>query len=309
MKKNTIRLAGYLAVILILVACGSVETPPWPPTSTFVPAPTKTPLPPLPDFQDMITYGLGGGGISNCMVPEYQPPVIYGTRNTWQSVAGICGYQIPIPMNTPIHVTVSSGMYVLDGVFQFIPYFGDDGNFHGSIDWFESHSDSYSLLADSCTENSCTYMDVDLWWPVGLPDGTWQLRLSWSGEEFTGDFNAGINTLPALSVIDSTSYQKLRGIDAGKQCHKITPDQDLRVYGIGLAYNSIIYLPIYEETSTVGFFRHFDTQLASTDHRGMINVNLNGPFQPGKSYMIAATTDPDPNINFNANPSDCFTVR
>lgn len=246
-------------------------------------------------FDQMLTFGGGGGGgQGNCIVSKDPPPAIYAFQDEdYSHMIAICAFDYPIPIDLPIHLSVSStdGQYVLQ--------------------------DDFLINRDVSDGNGRyrTYWAGEYWWPLGLPAGYWQWKLSWDGGDAYGTFATGISS-PEVSVLDSQAYSKLRATTYLSQCHLAGGATGLTVAGRGFPANSSIYIPIYEQ---IGYteYQPFYVQNTTTDGTGAFKMDLYGPFTSGKSYVVMGLSDP--NAQYIAagnildrgvvgNAVDCFTV-
>lgn len=282
---------------------------------TVIPSSTNTNLPPLPDFGQLLAMGEGGGGGSTCMAPVHPPPVVYAQRSSYGAhVAGICIYDVALPINIPIHVALISpdGIIALQGDFQSMG--GPAADWLGAPEY-----KAFKGYADSCDGANCRYWGMEFWWPANLPDNTWRVSLSWNGGEVQGMFDTGNGaTLPEASVQDALVYSALRPAETYSGCHPVSGPSELMVAGRGFPANAVVYVPVYEHVEGKQF-RFLNAQILVADGYGTIHGVLNSPFQSGKKYAIAGVTDatlsliaPDKSglvsfVNL-ANAADCFYV-
>ena len=255
-------------------------------TPTIIPSPTNTPLPPLPDFGQILAFGVGGGGGSACMAPRYPPPTVHAARSSKGThVAGICVYDIALPLNTPIHVILTSpdGTIILQGDFQSsgAPW----------AYWLDKDGKSYEGYAENCDDTSCRNWGMEFWWPADLPGNTWQLRLSWNGGEAVGIFDTSLEaTLPELSAQDAFVGRTIRPSASTSPCHPVASAAGLAVAGRGFPANAVVYVPVFEQVEGTQY-RFLNAQIFVADGNGVIYGALNGPFQSGKKYALAGVTD------------------
>jgi hypothetical protein len=281
---------------------------------TIVSPPTNTPLPPAPDFGQVLSFGFGGGAGHTCMVSEFPPPVAYVARGrNGAHVAGLCVYDIALPINVPIHMALISpdGTILIQGDFQF---WGEQYSH-----WIERPEyKGYDGYAGNCDTASCRNWGLEFWWPANLPENIWQVHLSWNGGDVFGTFHS-IPTLPELTVHDALVFSELRPVDTINGCHPVASATGYMVAGRGFPANTVIYVPVFEQVEGTQQARFLNTQIFVSDGNGAIYGALTGPFQSGKRYAIAGVTDatlplltPDAlaNSGFNilGDAADCFFV-
>jgi hypothetical protein len=280
---------------------------------TMVPPPTNTPLPPAPDFGQLLSFGSGGGGGGPCGALLVPSPVVYAARGSRGAhVVDLCVFDVALPINAPIHITLTSpdGIIMLQGDFQF---WGER-----SSHWLgRPEYKGYDGYAENCDAANCRNWGLEFWWPANLPDNVWQVHLSWNGGEVFGAFQ-NIPTLPELTVHDALVFSELRPAETFSGCHPVAGSTGFMLVGRGFPANTVVYVPIFEQVEGIQA-RFLNTQIFVTDGNGTIYGSLIEPFQPGKQYAIAGVTDatlplltPDvlANSGFNVleDAADCFFV-
>jgi hypothetical protein len=280
---------------------------------TIVPSPTNTLLPPAPDFGQVLSFGSGGGAGHTCMVSEFPPPVAYVARGRdGAHVAGLCVYDIALPINVPIHMALTSpdGAILIQGDFQF---WGE--RYSHWIERFEYKG--YDGYAGNCDTANCRNWGLEFWWPANMPLGTWQVHLSWNGGEVLGAFQ-NVPALPEFTVQDSLVFSELRPAETFSGCHPVASATGYMVAGRGFPANTVVYVPVFEQVEGIQA-RFLNTQIFVTDGTGAIYGALTGPFQSGKQYAIAGVTDATlplltPDVLANSgfkilgDAADCFFV-
>jgi hypothetical protein len=241
----------------------------------------------MPDFGQVLAFGVGGGGGGTCMAPLYPPPVVYAARGVKGiHVIGLCVYDIALPINTEIHLTLSSpdGNFILQGDFQ------SRGDYYA--DWLGAPEfKGFKGFSENCDGTACRNWGMEFWWPANLSVGVWQVRLTWPGGEVTGIFDPSIEaSLPELTVHDSLTQTAIRPSTSQSSCHLVDGAIGLKVAGRGFPINAVVYVPVFEQVEGTQY-RFLNVQIFVADGNGVIYGALNGPFQSGKKYAIAGVTD------------------
>lgn len=270
---------------------------------------------PLPEFGQVLGYGSGGGGGSVCVGDVPSPTGVYAQR--WQDgghVAELCVFDTAMPVNVPIHVELISPdkTILLKGDIQF------SGNGQG-VYWLGFENEFNYSYTSNCDEKSCLYWGIEFSWPTNLPDGNWQVRLSWDGGEALGTFQTDIHaSLPELSVHDALATEALRPSTLLGSCHPVESGEGLIAAGRGFPANAVVYVPIFEqEVSTK--YNYLTAQVFTADADGNVYGALTADFQPGKKYVLGGVTDstlssitPDDGglVNFGSlkEAVDCFYI-
>ena len=273
-------------------------------TPTILPSSTNTPLPTLPSFNQVLNFGGGGGAGHTCMAPAFKPPVVYAAWSGYAAhVAGICGFDSPLPVNTPIHVEISypDQQITLQRDLMLKPGNGSEG----TAGWIAPLGDHYGNWASACNTQGCLSWGIEFWWPSGVSNGVWQILLTWNGGKYSTTFDAA-TSLPELSEWDNLSQSLLSPAGSLDSCHPVPSGTTLSVVGRGFPANTLVYVPVFEETGTTEF--HFlYTQAFTTDNAGALMGALTGPFQSEKKYIVAGVTDPSASLTAG-NAIDCFII-
>ena len=274
----------------------STSTPTYTPTST----PTNTALPPLPDFDQVISFG-GGGGDAPCLfVPNRPLPAVDGGL-AWDGfyymrsgILCIWGAPFNIPLN--IWFTSPSRQVVLGTRIQVqLP--------NEKVLWLDENNIQGNSLNYQFSTTTAIYLNI--WWPAELKSGIWQVSVQWSGDGITGTFNAETSS-PKLSVADMRSKTTLMS----GRCHRVEAAEQPRVVGEKFPANRPVYVLVYENE------RLYETQITQADQNGKFLLTLSQPFSPGRTYGLVGVTDPNVEITVNGrlntdvigDAADCFTV-
>jgi hypothetical protein len=219
-------------------------------------------------------------------------------------VAGICGSKSPLPENTLIHLEITSPD-------EEITLRGTLINNSGV-----SHNWTDDLYYDPfiCNEQVCTSWGIEFWWPSGLPEGIWQVLLTWDGGNYSTTLDVVV-AKPELSVLDDRAKTDLRRAASLNPCHWVSTSANLSVVGRGFPPNIPVYVPVYEETEQWEYrFSHAETFIS--DQNGDFVGQLTGSIGSGKSYILIGVSDPGNPYAFGGqifmdvvgNAIDCFIV-
>lgn len=264
--------------------------------------PTNTPLPPLPEFDDVLTFGGGGGG-GQCGVPPSLPPAL--EVNQFNNVLALCMWGVNFGL--PFEIT----------------FYAPDGRIAGPIkllvdrraskvNWHGYHQDEFSFIADG------TFAEIEIWWPIDYPTGQWRACAYGGGLEAGTDFTVQKNASPPyIAALDPRPWNEITPGVITDGLHMLRLKNNRRVDMLGLGYpaNSTIYLLTYRKTTpTSQDFTLMTTQAAYSDFSGKVTAELQGPFDPGSSYLLVGVSDPNTRIITENNgliqerPHDYFRI-
>jgi hypothetical protein len=249
-------------------------------TSTSTPTTTLTPkLPPMPDFDPVINFGGGGGGIGECNYPN-QPNNINIDFNYFLQALHMCIMMYGFNFNQPFRLAINQ----LDGSvnwnsrdlsFDFdnkaIRWDGYPGT-HGSISW---------------TSDGTMFVDIDIWWPGIFSRGTWRIRAIQEKFNATGVF-----------PVEET-HSTIRVLPRGADNEVIPGSQRVskgRVNANGWNYppNTPVYILLYQDvTPPLGKYTYklIQKQVVVSNAKGNIAVELSAPVDNG-FYALYGITDP-----------------
>jgi hypothetical protein len=269
---------------------------------------TYTPLPPLPDFEEVLSFG-GGGGDAPCLyIPDKSLPATEGGTAFGAyflpRTAILCIWGAPFNVPLQVSMTSPSGQTTLRGSVQ-----------------VESATDKVLWLGQNLRESSslATRLDnttaifLSLWWPGSLESGVWNVDVQWSGGKISGTFTAETRIHPEVSVVDSrSSNMVLPG-----RCHTILDYQNIEAVGENFPSNSLAYILVYKSTGEYGDARLIGTQSAQADVSGYFATQLDQEFEPGLTYYVVGIWDPNAviskaggSVNYDvvADAIDCFSI-
>ena len=299
MKRNRFfRIGGSIFATLLTLSCYFSETRPEPSVEPYVPpvtdvSPTNTPLPPLTDFEEVLTFGGGGGGEPGCIVdPGYRPAIT--VEQDWRIIynyVDLClwgvissGLSFRLELISPDgKIFRSNGLSVEQNTLE-VQWEGYQG--------FEGYFDQRQNVAG-----------LFISWPNDLLSGKWHANA------YVGDFQ----TVADLSIVreDQPSISAL-DLRAGTEIIPVTFQNNLPFHPLGLKNNgnvdvfgmhypanALIYVLLYQETSSLEptlEFTLIHKQSVLSDSNGSITTELSGPFEVDQSYLIIGISDPNISI-------------
>jgi hypothetical protein len=331
MKRNMFFRIGVCSLATLLTLSCSISEPqpepsvepsiePYIPPVTDV-SPTNTPLPPLPDFDQLLWFGGAGGGYAwTC--PDFfsytgPSPAAQGGLSFASTNANSMAFQnLPrlaylclwgFPADKPFKVSLISP----DGSHSL------NGDFSVSVD---STGDQILIWDNREAEDS--YMtnpgnglaaEIDFWWPGNLQGGIWKIDVTWQGGSITGDFDAGDKSLPEISLEDPGVEGQVLPV-----CHSVASRSDFFAIGESFPVNSQAYILLYEPFPLFqkGMDRNYQLvwkDSVITDGNGSFRSRLSYDIEPGVTYQLIAVTDSNISISHQLfsdtiGAVDCFSV-
>ncbi len=175
------------------------------PTSTPTPTNTSVPTLPPPDFDQLLTFG-GGGGDAPCLyVPNRSLPAVEGSTAFGDYYGGraaiLCIWGAPFGVPLDIYLTSPNRQTVLKGSAVVEPS-------TSKVKWQGKELAIGS--GGAANLGSTTAMYLSLWWPAQLEPGTWQVQVLWPGDGVFGSFTAKTGNSPQLSMMDPRAMNELR---------------------------------------------------------------------------------------------------
>jgi len=271
--------------------------------------PTYTPLPPLPDFEDVLTFGGGGGG-PPC-IQSNTPNTITSPNVTYGKFSLLCMVILGMDFNKPFRLQLTapnSKVYIsphllLNQSTKAVQWEGYQG-FAGYAGW---------------SGNGILYVSIDTWWPSSLSEGQWQVQAYGSNFLATGSFSVTKRTgRPYITAADSRSETQIMPGTSGSGLHPVRlKDNDrIDVTGSDFPANTEIYVLLYRYIASLPEKAEFIQKLSViSDSAGLIKTELSGPFEVGQSYLVIGLSDPGTSlsggvINSDPNfPSDFFQIE
>jgi hypothetical protein len=278
------------------------------PTDTVTPTITNTPLPPLPDFAEAITF-IGGGGGPLCL--GFNTPNAISTDVVFGKFSLSCMVILSMDFNKPFHLQMAapngkvykSSNLLLNQNTKAVQWEGYQG-FTGSAQW---------------SGNGILHVMINTWWPNSLPEGEWQIQAYGDYILATGSFVVIKKTgRPYITAFDSRSESQIMPGTWMSGLHPVRLKNNgrLDVAGSDFPANTEIYVLLYRHISSnpekVQFFQKLSV---TSDSSGSIKAELEGPFEEGQSYLLIGLSDPNTPLDggvFNSNPnfpSDYFMIQ
>lgn len=271
------------------------------PTAVPVSTSTGTPLPPLPGFEQTLTFGGGTGcdrcGMGYCLANQNLAirPSVFGTSiNEWnepsERTGYLCLWGITPELPFTVRLTSPDGNTVLSSDFV---YNAGKLSWDGNPRYVDSHESDDGLIN----------AELPILWPIGVPTGIWQITSVGRGLQAQGsldDTRLGgdeVNRVQEVGVVDGSLGSRI--VPAN---HLFVPSAEtggLNVTGRGFTPASIVFVLIYQRTdrtgSDEGYVNLWDLRHAHAvvaDDQGAISTEIPGPFYTGQTYMVVSVSDP-----------------
>ncbi|MBI5935254.1 MAG: hypothetical protein HY867_16255 [Chloroflexi bacterium] len=261
-------------------------TPTFLPTFTFTI--TNTSLPPLPDFDELVTFGGGGGG-GECGVPPSLPPAL--EVHQYNNVLVLCMWGVNFGL--PFEITFNAPDGRIAGPIKLLV---DQRT--GKVKWQGYHQDDFLAIAD--WGNNGTFAEVQIWWPIDYPTGQWQAVAYGEGLQASDYFQVQKESShPYIAALNPRPWNDITPgiIDRGLHMIQLKGNRKVNMLGLGYPLNSIVYLLTYRgNTPSSQDFILIATQAVHSDFNGSFTAELIGAFDPGQSYLIVGVCDPNAHI-------------
>jgi hypothetical protein len=274
-------------------------------------APTNTPLPPLPEFEQVITFLAGGGG-GECDYPK-SPNMINVPSARYGRYAQFCMTILGMEFDEPFYLqltapngkTYTSPAIWLDQETKDLLWDGYPQSFSGYASW---------------SGNGILYAGILIWWPSSLSEGQWQVQAYSDRFRATGVFSIAQQAGKSyINAIDSRYENQIMPGNNFSGRHPLMPKGNggVDVFGRGFPADKTVYVLLYHfipVKGTSGKAEWLQTAAILADHSGQIQMELAGPVKDGESYLVIGLTDPSTPLNgdfLNSNsrfPSDYFMV-
>jgi len=285
------------------------------PTNTRTSTPTKTPLPPLPDFEDVLSFSPGSGG-GVC-------PGVDSTSNSiqimqlGQHIYG-CFWLWGIDFNKPFQFFLSQ-VDNPNGVYLKSPNLYFDSN-NGKMQW-----EGYPIWDEfghgyGDSNGALFVYDFGVWSPVPLSPGQWRFSVVQKGStfgEFWSDFWVEKEDIhPSISAVNSLAKTEVMPLGLStRHLLGLKDNGKIDVIGADFPPNTPIYVLLYRKLSSLtGEMVLISKQVVQANSYGSITTELSGPFDPGQDYLVVGVSDPNTRLvdeygNLNGElPRDYFEV-
>lgn len=272
------------------------------PTRTATPTATKTPLPPLPDFDEVLSFGGGGGGSPvGCEKYPSKPNRVQVYPNfgreadfcfTLTNIDSKAAFQLNLLQLNGGALSLSLGNLTLDRKSK-------------TVLWNKTRNGG---RIDQWTKSGTIQFIVRVWWPISLPPGNWRLTISQSGSLLAStDFSIFPQTnQPYINVVGIRSNRELAPIPPFASPFIEHPIDmvpgHLEVFGIGYPSDTLVYVLLYR--SNGGSFLLIDKEAWLSDHSGNVIGEFTGSFGVLDNYLLYGVTDPDTVLSIGS--ASCF---
>ncbi len=295
--------------------------PPAPPTS----APGSglggaAELPPVPDFEAVLSYGGGGGGGDpGCSSdPGIRPALTIEPEDfrLTENYIELCLWGAVKP-----GVSFRVGLISPEGRKFLSHALSADSDWN--LQW-EGYPGVDELVMSYVQPSGDAGIAVS--WPADLPEGIWQASASIGNTELTAQAlikrsgkpsisaihpGTGTEILPALVAAYSLPFRPLPFLNNGP----------VDVRGVNYPINTPVFVLLYKSdtpTNPINYIhlRLVHQQTVLSDAQGKVNTQLGGPFEGGLPYVLIGTSDPnaklasDPDFYFAGQvPHDGFRIE
>ena len=256
--------------------------------------PTNTPLPPLPEFDQVITFADGGGG-SECDYPK-SPNTINVPSARYGRYAQFCMTILGMEFDEPFYLqltapngkTYTSPAIWLDQGTKDLLWDGYPQFFSGYASW---------------SGNGILYADILIWWPSSLSGDNGRFRpivIVSAPQAFFRSPNRPGNRISTPSI-SRYENQIMPGNNFSGR-HPLMPKGNggVDVFGRGFPADKTVYVLLYHfipVKGTSGKAEWLQTAAILADHSGQIQMELAGPVKDGESYLVIGLTDPSTPLN------------
>ncbi len=258
----------------------STQTPADQPTAvpTVPGGVTDTPLPPLPDFQQLVTFGIGGGGGPGPCA-EYQntaPAIVVLIDQSAQS-AILCLSGVLYDRPFQLKLISPDGRSLQSNNIRLNQATGD-------VEW----SGYQGFFASADSTGGSPSMTLSIWWPNSLPAGQWHISASSNGFQAESDFS--VERTPGIVVLD-TGFGNEIIPSTERHRHPFKANGHADVLGLNYPAHTPVYVLLYHQLTPIDFAL-VDAQAIVSDGNGSISTELAGPFESNANYMLVGITDP-----------------
>ena len=309
-KKHCFELMLLGAAILFLVACNLSsllpQTPNSPPVvtqmeqptlastlpSAIIPAWTFTPLPPMPDFEEILTFGGGGAGQLGCDHGYPPTPNSISVSTTFGRHAILCVFLQNVNTAAPIQLNLTqyggTGMVLRSN------------NLILDRGWHRAHWDGFEAEGniETWTRDSLIKFVLSVWWPVTLPAGDWRFTVSQvGGLQVSGDFRVSKQVDRSyINALDARSEQELTPDNpfVAVQPLQLSDNGRVTVAGTDFPPDVPVYILLYHEKDKfISEYDLIEKKIMISSHSGSIAGELSGPFGAGQTYILYGVTNPN----------------
>jgi hypothetical protein len=277
-------------ILAVISACGgqgSTPTPSSPAQALLLPptltlTPSSTPLPPIPDFDQVVNFGGGGGG-RPAIYPGFSPSmsVFMEPLNPAATL-----YLWGVRFNLPFQLQLISP----DGrVFQSTDIWVENST--GEIQW-EGYQ---AFLGGANMAANPRYVSLLIWWPNNFPSGQWHISASGDGLQASTDFIVEARNGPSLDVLDTRPSNEIIPFYGRHPAHE---DGTGDLVGLNYHPNIPVYLLLYHESPAVYLqFELLNKQVVVSDSNGTITAKLAGLSESEEQFLVVGVSDPETQLS------------
>lgn len=267
------------------------KTPTERPTSTF----TNTPLPPLPDFQDVITFASGAGG-GPCMEQEYAPNYL----DVWVSPNGerfnICYWLWGMDLQQPFQIVltqpgISNGAYLHTAKL----FFDSSGKVLGKGFPTQTYFGYWNVLN---TGTLAGYFNIQT--PTRLAPGVWRFSIVQDSGRFgmvSVDSQVEEDRYTFITVHSNRPADELLPASGAFNPYKLIlpgDDGNIDVSGENFPANTPIYVLLYRSIpDSLNEWMLIEKRSVLSDVNGSIHAELTGSYSADDSYLLIGLSDPN----------------
>jgi hypothetical protein len=275
----------------VTVPSKTAAIPPAPTLTAFVMATvTVSPLPPIPEFDELLYFGGGGAGLV-CADDQYPGasnrisayPVYGKGVNLCMNLEGfnlVEQFRLTLTQSSGKQMVLESNGFVLDPNKRLV--------------YWNGYGDRGSIA--SWAGDGTIHLALRVWWPVTLPGGKWSVTISQpSGFEAAGNFTVERDKNRSYAnALDPNSATEI--LPAGIPGHGIHTNLsgNLEVAGLGYPPEAAIFVLLYRERDFQegGGYQLVQKRGVTSDRTGTFSAELAGPFEAGQTYLLYGVTDP-----------------
>jgi hypothetical protein len=280
-------------------------------THTATSTATNTYLPPVPDFEELLSFGAGGGG-GFCNGIDYAPNdarVSQTNKAIW-----LCLYLRKIKFSQPFNITL---MRLGDGTIMFTPDLRLNQE-NKTLTWtgYQESNGSAAWTSDG----TLNFYNVGIWWPQYFSAGQWRLSVVQNNTAFKGfsmDFKVEEDFSPRIDMVGATSMVEIIPNYYNmffSHPLKLKANGRADLIGRGFPSNAIVYILLYENQPPPKNLRLVHKYAVMTNSNGSISSEVPYGLQVDKTYLSVAVSDLNVPIAFEGEfndrlPSDKFVVE
>jgi SH3 domain-containing protein len=267
------------------------------PSSTFTPS--LTPLPPLPDFAEVISFSLGSGG-GPCIGADRTPNSI--TVNGEGRFVFACFWLEGIDINQPFIVSLSQPDDPNGDHFESPRLFFQS---NGTVRW-EGYQEWRTNTGWEHNNGLLNLADFGVRTSISLFPGRWRFSIIqkesafgevWSDFQVSGPASQSPDQErhPNIKVVTRPNSE-LTPLEPYGGSAVLVPKENggLDVLGKDFPPNTPIYLLLYRSIpGTSNDYQLVSKQAVVSDSLGSIITELSGPFDFGQTYLAIGISDPD----------------